>query len=105
MSYCKSWKFSVNAKFLYFFLTLRSKKTCYHIICNLTQVKGRVGLAATYGSGCWATSKETLGTSVGCTVSGAGEQLMRGLAAYECSSLATTYVAIFCSLLYLYFVS
>lgn len=55
-------------------------------------MKGRIGVAATYGSGCWATSQTLAGTSVGCTVTGAGEQMMRGLAAHECSSLALKYV-------------
>jgi taspase (threonine aspartase 1) len=54
------------------------------------KVKGRVGMAAVYGCGCWAGAKSNLsGISTACTFTGAGEQIVQSIAAHECCVLAT----------------
>lgn len=53
------------------------------------KARGRVGVAAVYGCGCWACCEPSNpSVVVGCSVSGAGEQMVRSFAAHQCCSSA-----------------
>jgi len=51
---------------------------------------GRIGQAAVYGSGCWATTLEANQVGVACCTSGCGEHLIKTMLANECAKLALT---------------
>lgn len=51
---------------------------------------GRIGQAAVYGSGCWATRLEANQVGVACCTSGCGEHLIKTMLAKECATLALT---------------
>lgn len=51
---------------------------------------GRIGQAAVYGSGCWATRREPNQVGVACCTSGCGEHLIKTMLAKECATLALT---------------
>lgn len=51
---------------------------------------GRIGQAAVYGSGCWATRHDFNQVGVACCTSGCGEHLIKTLLAKECANLALT---------------
>ncbi|KAM7431059.1 taspase [Porites harrisoni] len=52
------------------------------------KVPGRIGQAAIFGSGCWATSHDANDVGVACCTSGCGEHLIKTLLAKECANLA-----------------
>ncbi|CAE6518012.1 unnamed protein product [Rhizoctonia solani] len=49
----------------------------------LLKPTGRIGEAACFGSGCWASGADGLLNAVACSVSGAGEMIMRAFLAKE----------------------